>query len=129
MFRKDQTEHNNRLMAVLTRTEDAGVTLNPQKCEFSKDRLKFLGHVIDPEGIRADPDKTDAIVKMRPSTSVSELRKFMEMANQLGKFTPNLTQPLRELLSKYRAWVWGPAHARAFEQVKQELSKPTTLAL
>ena len=54
------------------------------------------------------------------------------MANQLGKFTPNLaqiTQPLRELLSKSRNWSWGPSQSKAFDLVKEELAKPTTLAL
>ena len=132
VFGKDQAEHDARLVAVLTRIEEAGGTLNPQKCEFSRDNLKFLGHVVDSSGIRADPDKTAAITKMHPPTSVSALRRFMGMVNQLGKFTPKLaelTQPLRELLSKSRDWVWGPAQTRAFEQVKQELAKPITLAL
>ena len=100
---KDQAEHNQRLEAVLRRIEEAGVTLNQQKCEFSKDKLTFLGHVIDAEGVRADPEKSKAIKNMSPPTSVQELRRFLGMANQLGKFTPNLadiTQPLRELLSK-----------------------------
>ena len=54
------------------------------------------------------------------------------MANQLGKFTPNLaqiTQPLRELLSKSRNWSWEPSQSKAFDLVKVELAKPTTLAL
>jgi len=54
------------------------------------------------------------------------------MVNQLGKFTPNLaqlTQPLRELLGKNTTWVWGPSQSEAFSLVKEELSKPTTLAL
>ena len=33
------------------RIQSAGVNLNPEKCEFSKDQLKFLGHVIDKDGI------------------------------------------------------------------------------
>ena len=84
--------------------------------------------MIGPEGIQADPEKTEAIVRMSASTSVPELRRFMGMVNQLGKFTPNLaelTQPLCEQLSK----VWGPSQSRAFKQVKQELSKPASLAL
>ena len=64
VFGKDQAEHDARLVAVLTRIEEAGGTLNPQKCEFSRDNLKFLGHVIDSSGIRADPDKTAAITKI-----------------------------------------------------------------
>ena len=69
---------------------------------------------------------------MSPPTSLSELRRFLGMASQLGKFTPNLaelTQPLRELLSKSRTWTWRPPQSKAFDLVKTELSKPTTLAL
>ena len=54
------------------------------------------------------------------------------MANQLSKFTPNLaqiTQPLCELLSKSRNWSWEPSQSKAFDLVKEELAKPTTLAL
>ena len=54
------------------------------------------------------------------------------MVNQLGKFSSHLaelTQPLRELLSKRNAWLWGLTQDQAFAQVKDELSKPTTLTL
>ena len=132
VFGKTHREHDNYLEVVLRWIEEANVTLSPQKCEFSKTKLTFLGHVIDTVGIRADPEKTKAIVDMSPPTSVSELRRFLGMTNQLGKFTPNLaqtTQPLRELLSKSRNWTWAPSQSKAFDQVKEELSKPTTLAM
>ena len=66
IFGKDQEEHDDRVIAVLKRIEVAGVTLNPNKCEFGKTSLKFLGHVIDQNGIRPDPDKTAAIMKFNP---------------------------------------------------------------
>ena len=56
----------------------------------------------------------------------------MGMVNQLGKFTPNiaeLSQALRELLSSKRSWVWGSAQDAAFQAIKAELARPTTLAL
>ena len=105
----DRAEHDARVTAVLKWVKSVGATLNPDKCEFGKTCLKFLGHVIDQNGIRADPDKTTAIVHMSPPTTVSELRQFMGMVNLLGKFTPRLaelTQPLQELLSKSTPWVW-----------------------
>ena len=132
VFGKNQPEHDSRLTEVLERIENAGATLNPDKCEFRKNKLKFLGHVIDDKGITADPDKTSAIREMRTPTNVSELRRFMGMVNQMGKFSAKLatlTQPLRELLSKKNAWLWGATQDHAFDQVKAELSKPTTLAL
>ena len=61
VFGRDQTEHDTRLKAVLKRIASAGATLNPEKCEFSRRKLTFLGHVIDETGIQADPEKTSAI--------------------------------------------------------------------
>ena len=54
------------------------------------------------------------------------------MANQLGRFTPNLAellQPLRELLHKNRAWCWDSAQQQELDDIKKELSCPPVLAL
>ena len=70
----NQEQHDERLLRVLERIESVGVTLNPEKCEFSKSSVRFLGHCIDKDGVRADPEKTAAICSMHPPRSVSELR-------------------------------------------------------
>ena len=73
--------------------------------------MKFLGHIVDKNGIKADPDKTKAILNIKSPQSISELRRIMGLANQIGKFSchlAHLTHPLRMLLSSKRAWVWGP---------------------
>ena len=132
MFGSNQQEHDLRLHAVLKAIKAAGVTLNSEKCLFSVDKLKFLGHVISREGVSADPDKTKAILQMKPPTNITELRRFMGMVKQLGKFSPNvaqISQPLRELLSTKSAWVWGTSQDHAFLSVKMESTKPTVLAL
>ena len=51
VFGKDQTEHNTWLTAVLKRIEASGAMLNPEKCEFSRKTLKFLGHIVDGDGV------------------------------------------------------------------------------
>ena len=117
IFGRDKKEHDQHLLAALKKIEAAGETLNAQKCEFSKRGQKFLGHCVDQDGIRADPEKTAAIHQMKAPTTIPELRRFMGTVNQLGKFLANLaqlTQPLRGLLSKSRAWQWGPAQQEAF---------------
>ena len=132
IYGKDQAEHDARLHAALKRLADANVTLNQDKCAFSQRSINFLGHVIDEQGIRADPEKTAAIAKMEVPQNITDLRRFMGMANQLGKFSPHLSdlgQPLRALLSPKTAWVWGPDQEKAFSLLKEELVKPTLLAL
>eukprot|EP00731_Ephydatia_muelleri_P021495 Em0014g86a len=132
IFGKTQEEHDQRLAEALTRIQSAGVTLNKDKCVFNTSTLTFLGHVLDKDGISADPGKTSAISQMDRPNNVSELRRFMGMLNQLGKFSPNLasiTQPLRQLLSTKCTWTWGPAQEESFKTAKAELTKPTILSL
>ena len=132
VYGKNREEHNARLEEVLERLKEARVTLNPEKCVFCKSKLTFLGHLIDENDIQADPEKTTAIVRMKAPTHVTELRRFLGMANQLGKFSPNLanlTQLLRELLSKNNSWYWSSHHDQAFDQVKMELTRPTVLTM
>ena len=123
VFGKDLHEHNARLEQVLRRIQTSGATLNLKKFEFAKPSLKYLGCIIDEKGIQADPDKTAAIREMK--SPVAELRHFLGMANQLGKFSRNLatlTQPLCELLSKHVTWTWNTQQEQAFNRVKSELS-------
>ena len=94
--------------------------------------MKFLGHVIDQEGIKPDPQKVQAIKYMEEPKSVSDLRWFLGMCNQLSKFLPDLaetTKPLRDLLSKKNQWVWDQAQRKAFQNVKSKLCSTPVLWL
>ena len=84
-----QQTHDDRVRAVLSRLREAGLTLN-EKCEFSKGSVRFLGHIIDGQGIHADPQKVDAILNFPAPANVPELQRFLGMVNQLAKFTPEL---------------------------------------
>ena len=97
VYGQDQKSHDSRLRAVLSRLDGAGVTLNSKKCSFNQRELTFLGHVINKDGISADPEKIKAIKMMKPPSSIAEMRRFLGMVNQFGKFSHNLatiTQPL-----------------------------------
>ena len=125
VFGKTQKQHDQRLIATLERIKEAGVSLNKAKCKFGVSAVKFLGHIVDKDGIKADPDKTKAILNMKPPQNISELRRFMGLANQLGKFScylADLTHPLRMSLSSKRTWVRGPDQEIAFTRTKQELT-------
>ncbi|XP_061159755.1 uncharacterized protein K02A2.6-like [Syngnathus typhle] len=129
---KDQPEHNARLHTVLKKLQAAGVTLNMDKCELSTQQVKFLGHVLSAEGVRPDPDKIRAVIAMKEPSNVSEVRSFLGMVNQLGKFISGLAEkdkPLRDLLSKKNQWVWSHAQQNAFDQLKNELASTPVLTL
>ncbi|XP_064486178.1 uncharacterized protein K02A2.6-like [Ornithodoros turicata] len=130
VYGSNRKEHDKRLDAVLRRLSDAGVTLNKEKCEFGKQRIQFLGHILSPGGISADPEKTEAIRKLPVPASLSELRAFFGMLNHLMKFLPGLSEiskPLRDLLASDAAWIWGPQQQRAFDSLKDQLTRTPVL--
>ena len=129
---KSQEEHDHRLKKVLERVKQVGLTLNVDKCEFSKSCIKFLGQVIDESGVSPDPDKTQAIMQLQQPNNVTEVKRYLGMLNQMSKFVPDLsskTKPLRHLISAKNLCTWGPNQQRAFEETKQLISSPTVLAL
>ena len=67
-----------------------------------------MGYVVGKQGVSSNLEKKRAITKMKEPKNLKELRRFMGMANQLRKFSPNLaelSQPLHEALSPKKAWV------------------------
>ena len=97
---ENQIDHDIALKNVLDRLSTAGVTLKRSKCLFSVNQVKFLGHVITSDGIRADPDKTKAIDNLPAPSNVPKLRQFLGCANYLAKFLPHfstISAPLRNL--------------------------------
>ena len=64
VFRVTTAEHDQNLYGVLTRLQQHGICLNKEKCSFSKSEVTFYGHIFSSEGLRADPEKIEAITNM-----------------------------------------------------------------
>ena len=132
IYGETQAEHDQRLLSVLNRISEAGLTLNKEKCVFNTTSIKFLGQLIDSTGVKADPEKIHAVKDLPPPQNVSELRQFLGMVNQLSKFLPRVaeeTKPLRDLLSKKNQWHWDSLQDHAFTNLKLLLSSSEVLAL
>ena len=87
---------------MLQRLAAAGIKLNGDKCEFSHECVKFLGHVVDGGGIIADPEKITAVRSLPEPSNITRVRGFLGMANQLDKFMPNLAEITAPLSSKIK---------------------------
>ena len=49
-----------KLDCVLTRLQDAGLTLDPEKCKLFRSSVTFLSHVVCSKGIGTDPQKPES---------------------------------------------------------------------
>ncbi|XP_019194766.1 PREDICTED: uncharacterized protein LOC109188591 [Ipomoea nil] len=80
VYSKDKREHVGHLRTVLQILREKQLYAKFSKCEFWKDSVAFLSHVIDSRGISVDPDKIRAVKDWTIPSSVSEVRSFLGLA-------------------------------------------------
>ena len=56
------------------------------KCEFGQSKIQFLGHIINHEGIRTLPEKTEEISKIKAPRNADKVRTFLGLLNYYHRF-------------------------------------------
>ena len=117
-------EHLQNLEEVLRRLKEHGITVKKSKCQFLRESVEYLGHIIDKDGLHAAPSKVQAVLNAPAPTCVKELRSFLGLINYYGRFIPNLAtllHPLNQLLKKTMQWKWSQKCQVAFQEAKERL--------
>ncbi|KAI0996561.1 hypothetical protein K3495_g11620 [Podosphaera aphanis] len=129
----DLEDHWKKANQVLDRLYKAGLKLDPQKCEFAKKEIKYLGFIISvEEGVTVDPEKIRAIAAWEAPTNVKGVRSFLGFANFYRGFIENFAQiaaPLQELTNKGKPFQWATEQQEAFEKLKSLFITAPVLAL
>ena len=89
IFGKSKEEHNSRLNQVLTKLRDSSVKLSKEKCIFGSQEVHFLGHIVNEQGIKTDPEKIRTILEWKQPENVGELVSFLGLASYYRQFVKN----------------------------------------
>ena len=84
-------KHDERVRLFLQRCCEIGIALNKDKCCFVLQEIPFIGHVVSSQGLKPDPAKIEAIVKMKPPTDKAGVERLRGTVNYLSKFVPKLS--------------------------------------
>lgn len=91
------------LEAVLGRLKQTRLTLNKEKCNFCKPELRYLGYIVNKDGLAVDPEKVEVITSIPAPKTVKEARKIIGMAAWYCRFVPDFSTVIAlmtKLLSK-----------------------------
>lgn len=130
IFGNNLASHNKNLIKVLQRLREVNLKLNPNKCEFLKKEMLYLGHVISGDGISPDPEKIQAVKNYPVPKSAEETKRFVAFANYYRKFIKGFAQivyPLNKLTRKNATFDWNGECQTAFETLKHALINPPLL--
>ena len=124
-------EHDERVRLFLQRCCEIGIALNKDKCRFGLQEIPFMGHVVSSSGLKPDPAKIEAIVKMKPPVDKAGVERLRGTVNYLSRFVPKLSdvmRPISDLTRPDVEWTWDSVHDKAFEEIKRLLTQAPVLA-
>nr|GFC33616.1 putative reverse transcriptase domain-containing protein [Tanacetum cinerariifolium] len=105
IYSKNKEEHEEHLRIILELLQKEKLYAKFSKCEFWLDSMKFLGHVMNSQGVHVDPAKVKAIKSWTALKSPTELTQ------------------------KNKTYEWGEEEEEAFQLLKDKLCSAPILAL
>lgn len=124
-------KHISHLRLVLQTLRQESLYAKASKCTFGSGQVDYLGHVINEEGIRADPEKVEDMISWPKPTSLKELRGFLGLTGYYRCFVRDygkIAKPLTDLLKK-GSFAWNSQAEQAFGELKQSLTQTPVLVL
>jgi hypothetical protein len=109
VYARSLVEHDTKLREVFSRFRKNNLKLQPDKCEFLRKEVNYLGHLITEEGFRPDPAKVETIERFPRPENVKQLKGFLGMAGYYRKFIPRFSKiaaSLHALLKKDVKFEW-----------------------
>ena len=131
LTRGNREDHKKKLFDVLEKMENAGYRASERKSEFFKNKMNWLGHEIDEDGIKPNKEKVKTILELKHPENPKQLKSFLGAIQYLAKVLPRLserTHRLRKLLKENTELKWETEQQNDFETIKKMLTEKPALA-
>lgn len=127
----DFETHLKVLEEVFRRLREANLTVSREKCQFCKPQMKYLGYVVDRNGLHVDSDKVRAMLEVKAPRNVTEVRRIVGTFSWYRRFIKDFSSviaPITALLRKARKFEWTQGCESAFRKIKECLVQAPVLS-
>jgi hypothetical protein len=104
LYASSLAEHQTKFNKLVERLRKANLKLQPDKCEFLRKEVNYLGHIIS-ERVKPDPQKILAVKEFPRPQNSKNIKQFLGLAGYYRRFIPNFSKtakPLTNLLKRMR---------------------------
>ena len=84
------SDHDKNLHSFLLRAQERGLRVNASKFKYRLTEVADAGQMLSLLGLREDPKKIEAVTEMATHGDLAGVRRFLGIANFLGKFIKDL---------------------------------------
>jgi hypothetical protein len=131
IYFRTEEEHKTHVCLVLNVLKREKFYVCKAKSTFAAEEIKFLGHIVNFEGICPDPKKVEVVQNWPVPKNVHEVRSFLDLANHFRKFISHYSEvaaPLTNLTEKSHVWAWTGKCQDAFKKLKHLLTEAPLLS-
>lgn len=132
IFAENEATHDEILNKIIKRVEQNNVKFSPEKIQFKRAEVKFMGNIISSDQIRPLAKYTDAILGMKKPTDKSSVLRFLGLLKYVARFIPNLskiTANLRHLTRNDVQFEWNNEHEVEFNNLLKQMSSDSVLGI
>ncbi|KAG0929270.1 hypothetical protein G6F26_012082 [Rhizopus arrhizus] len=126
----NQQGHLYHLEQVFQCIQIAKFKLNPEKCFFFKDHLKFLGYIVTKDGVQTDPEKIKKTIEYPQPKTLKQVRGFLGLASYYRRFIKNfaaIARPLHDQTKTTKQVPWTEKTTESFQTLKKLLTTAPVL--
>ncbi|KAL4340168.1 hypothetical protein GQ457_08G025660 [Hibiscus cannabinus] len=132
VYNADWQEHLIHVRQVLQKLHDGGFVAKRSKCDFGREQIEYLGHIVSKDGLSMDPNKVAAIKAWPTPTNITGVKGFLGLAGYYRKFIRGfamIAAPLSDLLRKGESFEWSNDAQIAMDCLKTRLCASPLLGL
>jgi len=130
IFTRTEEEHAKAIRRVLQVLQEHKLFLCPEKCEFCKKRIKYLGLVISENEVSMDLVKVAGVQEWPTPENKMDVQAFLGFINFYHRFIQDFSakaQPLFDLTRSEQVWTWSGREQMAFEDLKMAVTTAPVL--
>jgi len=90
IYARSLKEHEIKFERLMQRLRAANLKLQPDKCEFLRREVMYLGHIIGSDGVKPDPAKVKAIMNFSNPKNPKNIKQFLGLAGYYQRIHPEL---------------------------------------
>jgi len=128
IFTRTEEEHTKAIRQVLQVLQEHKLFLCPEKCEFCKEQIEYLGLVVSENKVSIDPVKVVGVREWPTPENKTDVQAFLGFVNFYRRFIQDFSakaRPLFDLTCSKQAWTWSGKEQTAFEDLKMAVTTIT----
>src|SRR4051812_25232444 len=108
----------------MNKPRDQKLFAKMSKCEFGREHISYLGHIITTQGVYTNPEEIVTMINWHVPRNIKFLRGFLGLTGYYRKFVKGygaLARPLSNLLKK-NSFSWSAEAHKSFVLSKEAMS-------